>query len=329
MDTREESVHKFIIGLYALVLSGIAWSAQAAEHAYPNRTVTIVVPFTAGDGADVAARLAAEALAKALKGNFVVMNRPGAGGAIGVESVLQSPKDGYTILFTTNTPLTIRRVVYPGTTSYDPFKDLVPLGVIARFPSILAVRNDSPYKNLRELVEYGKGHPGALGFSTPGFGSLGQLNLAILNAQSGAGIRAILEYKGSTPAVTDLLGGHVDGVATSLGAASSHIRGGALRAIAISKKFPGFDIPTLTESGYREDILGLWVGFFAVAGTPQETVDRLVPAIKRMTDDRGLSEKLLGNGMLLEYIPPAAVEKELDWETKTVASIVKKLTAPK
>ena len=102
-----------------------------------------------------------------------------------------------------------------------------------------------------------------------------------------------------------------------------------MRAIAISKKFPGFDIPTLTESGYKEDILGLWVGFFVPTGTPEGTIARLISAIKKVADDDGLAGKLFKNGMLMEYLPPAAAKEELRLETKTVEGIVKKMAKPK
>src|SRR5437764_1285 len=132
----------------------------ASAQGWPKATITVVVPLAAGDGGDITARAMSEQLTKDLDAPVVISNKPGAGGALGVQSVVTAKKDGYTVLFTQNSPLTIRRVLDPATANYDPLKELQPLAITTRTPSVLVVRKDAPYQSFQELVAYAKRNPG-------------------------------------------------------------------------------------------------------------------------------------------------------------------------
>jgi tripartite-type tricarboxylate transporter receptor subunit TctC len=267
--------------------------------------------------------MAAE-LSKLLKVSVLVINRPGAGGAMGTEYVAKAAKDGYTILFTTNATLTFRRVFDPATAPYDPVRDFVPLGLATRVPSVLALRGDLPYKNLAAMVAFAKKNPGKVRIGTAGTGSAGDFTVATVNALTGADL-TMVPFKGASPAVTDVLGGHIEGVTVALGVVSSYIRSGALRAIAISSRFPEFpDVPTLADQGYSRNIFGLWLGFFAPAGVPAEVTNVLVPAIEKVVKDPGIAARLLPRGLVQEYASPELLLDEMREEYRTLEGLAQK-----
>lgn len=306
----------------AAMFAGAVTPAHA--QAYPRGPINLVVPYAPGDATDLAARPMAEELSKLLKVPVLVNNRPGAGGALGVESAVKAGKDGYTLLFTTNAPLTFRRVIDPATTSYDAARDLVPLGLATRIPSVFAIRSDLPYKNMGELVEFAKRTPGQVRFGTAGAGTVGDFAIATVNAFGGAGI-TMVPFKGASPAVTDVLGGHIEGVALALGVVSSHMKSGALRGIAISSRFSEFpDVPTLAELGYRQNMFGLWLAFFAPAGVPAEVTSVLVPAIEKVVKDPGMAARLLPRGLVQEYASPEQLLNEMREEYRNIEDVAKK-----
>jgi tripartite-type tricarboxylate transporter receptor subunit TctC len=185
------------------LLVGAASLAQA--QGYPKGPINLVIPYAPGDATDLAGRTMAEELSKLLKVPVLVINRPGAGGALGTENVAKAAKDGYTILFTTNSTLILRRVFDPATAPYDPLRDFVPLGLATRAPNVIALRSDLPYKNLAEMVAFAKKNPDLVRIGTAGTGSSGDLNIATVNALTGAGL-TMVPFKGASPAVTDALG---------------------------------------------------------------------------------------------------------------------------
>lgn len=291
---------------------------------YPKGAINLVIPYAASDAADISARAMADEMSKHLKVPIVPVNRPGAGAALGVESVVKAAKDGYTILYTTDAPLTFRKVLEPATTTYDATKDLVPLGMSTRIPIILAIRSDLPYKNFAEMVEHAKKNPGTVRVGTAGAGTVGDFTVAIVNSLTGAGI-TMVPFKGAAPSVTAVRGGHVEGVALALGALSAHLKSGVLKGIVISSKFPEFpDTPTLTELGYKQNLFGLWLGFYAPAGVPSEVTDALVPAVEKAAKDPAVAARLLRLGVLQAYAPPAAMLKELREEQVIIEEVARK-----
>ncbi len=315
-----KSLSGFLCAVALLV--GVASSAQG--QGYPRGPINLVIPYAPGDATDLAARPMADELSKLLKVPVLVINRPGAGGALGTENVVKAAKDGYTILYTTNATLIFRRVIDPATTPYDASRDLAALGLATRIPVALAVRSDLPYKSFAEMVEFARKNAGKVRFGTAGAGTVGDFTIATVNALTGAGI-VMVPFKGASPAVTDVLGGHIEGVALALGVLSSHMKSGSLKAIAISSRFPEFpDVPTLADLGYRQNIFGLWLGFFAPAGVPAEVTNALVPAIEKVVKDPAIAAKLLPRGMVQEYASPEMLLKEMREETKTIEDVARK-----
>src|SRR5712691_11928122 len=210
-----------LLSLLATVVLVSSATPHAAAQSYPSGPITLVIPLAPGDATDVAGRTMAEELAKLLKVPVVPVNRPGAGMAIGTDSVVKAKKDGHTILIAPNAALVSGRILNPDMVPYDPLKDLTPLGLAARTPVILTVRGDAPWKNLSELVEFAKKNPGKVRAATVGTGSVGHFSVEMVNALTGAGLTPI-PFKGGAPAITALLGGHVEVAALSVGASSAH-----------------------------------------------------------------------------------------------------------
>ena len=310
--------------LFATVAAAALMAGASHAQTYPNGPISLVIPLTPGDATDIAARVMGEELAKLLRVAVIPVNRPGAGGALGTDSVVKAAKDGHTILITINAALTFRRVLDPQNVKYDPLKDLTPLGLTTRIPSILAVRDDLPYKNFAEMVEYEKKNPGTVRAGTVGIGSVGDFTVQIINSLAGVEI-TMVPFKGASPAITALRGGHVEGVALALGALSGQLKSGAMRGIVISTRFPEFPaIPTLSDLGYRQNLPGVWLGFFAPAGVGPEVTGVLVPAIEKVARNPVIAARLAALGMLQDYAPPEKLTEEIREEYRTVEQIAKK-----
>jgi tripartite-type tricarboxylate transporter receptor subunit TctC len=317
-----------IRALTATLVAACALAAaplSALAQGWPKGPITVVIPLAPGDGGDTTLRAMSEDLARQLGQTIVVSNKPGAGGSLGVQTAIAAKKDGYTLLFTQNSPLTIRRVLDPQTADYDPLKDLVPLGITTRTPSILVVRKDAPFHTFQEMVAYGKKAPGKVRIGNAGPGSAGDLSVQIINAATGAQLSSI-PYKGAAPAVNDVLGGQVDGVILALGAVSAHMKAGTLKPIAISSPFPELpQVPTMKKLGYKQDILGVWFGFFAPAGVPPEVVQALTPALEKAAQDKAIAARLLPLGIVQDWEPAAKLTGEIGAEYESVSAILKRI----
>jgi len=307
-----------ILGIASL--SVVPFLARAND--YPTMPINLVTPLAAGDAADRAARLMGQELGRLLDTTITVTNRPGAGGSLGTQSVIRAPKDGYTMLYAQNSPLTIRRVIEPEAANYDPLQDLIPLGLTTRSPSVLVVRKDAPFKSLKEMLAYAPKAPKGLRVGNAGPGSVGEISTELNNSTAGAALVPV-NYKGAAPAITDLLGGHIEGVVIALGAVSTHLRSGNLRAVAISSPFPEFpDVPTLRQLGYKADILGVWFGFFMPAGVPKAVVDTIVPALEKVARNADISAQLLPVGIVQEWGSGRALAEEISSEFRAVSELL-------
>lgn len=313
-----------VLSLLAIALLLLTAPPPLSAQSYPSGAITLVIPLAPGDGTDVAGRVMAEELSKLLKVPIVPMNRPGAGMAIGTDSVVKAKKDGYTILITPNAALVSGRILNPETVSYDPVKDLTPLGLATRTPVILTVRGDAPYKSLPEMIDFAKKNPGKVRAATVGPGSIGHFSVEVINSLTGAGLTPV-PFKGGAPAITALLGGHVEVGALSVGAASGHLKSGAMRGLVVSSKSPAFpEIPTLTELGYRQNLPGIWFAFYAPAGVPAEVTRVLVPAIEKVVKDPAIAARLAPFGMVQDYAPPEKVLAEIREEHRVLEEVAKK-----
>jgi tripartite-type tricarboxylate transporter receptor subunit TctC len=255
----------------------------------------------------------------------VVSNKPGAGGALGVQQVIGAKKDGYTLLFTQNSPLTIRRVLEPAAAAYDPIRELTPLAITTRTPSVLVVRKEAPFNTFQEMVAYAKANPGKVRVGNAGPGSAGDLSVQVINSVAGTDMLSV-PYKGAAPAVTDVLGGQIDGVILALGALAAHIKSGSLKPVAISNPFPELpSVPTLSKLGYRQDILGVWFAWMLPAGTPPEVAQVLLPALQKAARNPQIAARLLPLGIVQDWEPANRVTAEIHREFETVGQVSSKL----
>jgi tripartite-type tricarboxylate transporter receptor subunit TctC len=305
--------------IIAVLLAGFALAAGA----FPNGPINLVVPLAPGDAADISARTIGEEISKALNVPVLVVNRPGAGGAVGAASVAQAKKDGQTIVFPPNAALTFRAVLEPQVVTYDALRDFTPLGISSRTPSVLVVRGDAPYKSFAELVDYAKKNPGKVRIGHPGAGSVGDFCIRLVNALTDAGLEPV-PHAGAAPAVLALRGGHIEGVVLALGALSQHIRSGAFRGLVTSNKVPDYDIPTLRELGHKEDLFGIWFSFLAPAGIPEDARRSLTSAVEQAVKSPAVAAKLAPLGILQSYAGPDALSAEMRDELKRVSDLAKK-----
>ena len=305
-------------------IASVAFAGIAFAQSFPSGPVSIVVPLAPGDAADISVRTMAEEMSHRLGVPVLAVNRPGAGGAVGAASVVQAKKDGQTILFAQNSALTFRPAVDPQSVSYDAQKDLLPLGISSRTPSVLVVRSDAPYKTFAEFIEYAKKNPGQVRVGHPGSGSVGEFCILLVNALAGVDLVPI-PHTGAAPAVTALRGGHIEGVVLALGALGSHIKAGTLRGLATSNKAAEYaDIPTLKELGYKEELFGVWFSYLAPAGIPEEARKVLVGAIEQAVKAPAVAARLAPLGILQAYASPEAQAMEMREEFRRVAEMAKR-----
>ena len=307
-----------------LAVALISLPAVAQVQPYPAGPISIVVPLAPGDAADITARALGDEISRLLKTSVLVINRPGAGGAVGTNNVVQARKDGHTILFAQNGALTFRAVLDPQSVTYDALRDLVPLGIASRTPSILVVRSDAPYKTFAELIDYAKNNPGRVRIGHPGSGSVGDFCVQLVNALTGVELVPV-PYTGAAPSITALHGGHIEGVVLALGALSAHIKSGAFRGIVASSRFAEFaDIPTMRGLGYPEELFGIWFSFLAPAGIPEDARKALASAIEQAVKTPTIAARLLPLGILQSYATPEQMTTEIREEFKRVSDLAKK-----
>lgn len=300
-------------------------TVEAQSPPYEGKTITIVVGYKPGGGYDATARLLARHLPKHIPGSptIIVQNMPGANSIIGANHVYVVAKPDGLTLGTFNRNLPIAQLLDVAGVKFDMTK-YAWIGSASSEATILAIRSDLPYKNFAEMVDYAKKNPGTVRVGTAGAGTVGDFTVAIVNSLTGAGI-TMVPFKGAAPAVTAARGGFVEGVALALGVVSGHLKSGALKGILTSSKFPEFpDTPTLTGLGYKQDLFGLWLGFYAPAGVPAEVIEALVPAVEKAAKDPSIAAKFLNLGMVQGYAPPEAMMKELREELVTIEDIAKK-----
>lgn len=300
------------------------FSLEVLGQGFPAGPVTVIVPLAPGDAADISSRAMGEEISRLLGVPVLPVNRPGAGGAVGAAAAAQAKKDGQTILFAQNSALTIRAALDPKSVSYDAQKDLVPLGISSRTPSVLVVRADAPYRSFAELVDFAKKNPGKLRIGHPGSGSAGELCILLINALAGVELTPV-PHQGAAPVVAALRGGHIEGVVLALGALGPQIKAGAFKGLVTSLRVPDYsDIPTLKELGFREDLFGVWFSFLAPAGIPEDARKALTGAIEQAVKSPAVAARLAPLGILQSYAPPEAQAAEIRDEFRRVSELAKK-----
>ena len=298
--------------------------ADALAQSYPSRPVRLVVPFPAGGTTDILARAMAEKLSGALGQQFVVDNRPGAGGNIGSDIVAKSQADGYTLLMGTVGTHAINPSLYPKM-PYDHVKDFVPVVLVAGVPNVLVVNPTVPAKTVAELIALAKEKLGTINFASSGNGTSIHLSGELFKLLAGVQI-AHVPYKGSAPALTDLIGGQVQIMFDNLPSALPHIKGGKLRALAVtsSKRAPALpDLPTIAESGVAGFEASSWFGILAPAATPRDIVQRINAEANKALHAPDMREKLLAQGAEAVGNSPEFFADTIRTETVKWAKVVK------
>ncbi len=308
--------------LYALVATLIATSTAIAQD-FPNRPITWVVPFPPGGVTDNTARTVAKVMGEKLGQPVIVENKPGAGGIVGTEFVVNAKKDGYTILLSSNGIVT-----YPflfKTLSYNPQKDLAPMHGFALSPMLIMVKADSPFKTLDDLIAFAKKNPNKLNYATVGSGSTQHLFGELLQKEAGFKMTAV-PYKGSAPALTDLLAGVID---ISLDYAVSvlpQIQAGKLRAIGVSgdPRLPVLpDVKSVSEYGYPNASFTAWSTVVLPAGTPQPIVDKLAKAFDDALEEPAVLKYFEEQSApLMRGVGPAKLGEFFDKERAKMKAIV-------
>jgi tripartite-type tricarboxylate transporter receptor subunit TctC len=282
--------------LFACAASPLAAMAQTAG-SFPSQPIRLVVPYPPGGSADVLSRTLGKQIAEDLGQNVIIENKPGAGTAIGSKYVAGSPADGYTLLMGTVSSHAMTPLINANA-GYDPLKDFAPVAPVAEIPFAMLLNQSVPAKSLEEFLALAKQNPGKFTYASAGVGTSNHLAGELLNSM--AGIQMVhVPYKGSAPALADLLGGQVDVMFDLLMTAVKHVDSGKVRAVAVTSGKPSDllkDVPTFVQSGLPDYVVSAWFGIFAPAGTPADVVNRLNQAVVKATQASDTRRQLEGMG---------------------------------
>jgi tripartite-type tricarboxylate transporter receptor subunit TctC len=307
--------------VFLVTLLMLTGAAQAQEK-YPNRQIELVIPMGPGGSTDQLGRIYADQLGKGLNVSIVAVNREGGTGIQGTTFVTKAKKDGYTLLVGSVPALTYQPVV-SNEVPYNPLKDLTPLGHIASVPLVIAVKSDSPFKTLDELVEYARKNPGKLKNSVGGLLTDSHFMTEILCYNKNIKITSV-PFKSGAESMTALLGGHVDMASNTVPSLRPQIAAGQLRALSISSKtrHPDFpNIPTTAELGYPYLNLVAWWGLFVATGVPQTALNVLVPAVEKASQNPEVVQRVTRLGFTSEYKGPEEFRKMMEAERRTIEKI--------
>ncbi len=320
---RRSLIHSALALALPLMLGTAALPAWAQDK-YPSKNITYLVPFPAGGTTDILARLISQKLGAALGTSIVIENKGGAGGSIGSEQGSRAPADGYTLVGGTISSHAINVSLYPKL-GYDPVKSFTPIVLIGSNPVILVVGEKSPYKTLQDVLAAAKAKPKTISSASAGSGTSQHMALEMLGFKSGTQFIHV-PYKGSGPAITDVISGQVDMMFDTSVVAAQHITSGKLRPLAVSssKRLEAFpNVPTVAESGVPGFEVTSWQGLFVPAGTPKPIVDKLHEEVMKILQTAEFQERLKGLGMQGSAMTPAQVSEFQKNEVDKWAQVIK------
>ncbi len=308
-----------LCAITALLLS----SSLAIGQAYPAKPITLIVPNPPGGVVDTSARLLAEPLARLLNGTVVVDNKGGGSGNVAYGLVARAPADGYTLL----TSYSAYHVGNPSLMSKLPWaqKDLAPVALITAATNVITAHPSVPANNLKELLSYIQSNPGKLSYASQGNGSLSHVGTEMLKSQTGTSMVHI-PYRGSGPAIQDVLAGQVQVFMTTPPSVMQHVQAGKLKAYAVTGKsrHPGLpQVPTTAEAGLKGFELEAWVAIFAPAGTPADVIAKLTGAIRQVLEQADVKTRAAAAGVELRYLPPDALDALVKRETEYWSKVIK------
>lgn len=284
---------------------------------YPDQPIRLIVPFTPGGGTDFLSRTVATKLGESEQWTVVAENRPGAGGTIGISAAARANPDGYEIVMGQVDNLAVAPSMYRKL-SYDPLKDFAPIGVVGEAPLVIVARKDGPYQSLKALLDAAQGKPEAINYGSPGAGTITHLAAELLQQQ--AGIKLVhVPYKGSGPAMADLLGGQVPVIFTSIPSAAPQIKAGNAIPLAVTsaKRSPAMpDVPTVAELGYPDFDVRVWYGLLAPAKTPASVITTLNGALNKVLATSSMQEALAAQGAQAMPTTPDAFKATIEKDYK-------------
>ncbi|MBB5215613.1 Bug family tripartite tricarboxylate transporter substrate binding protein [Parapusillimonas granuli] len=312
---------KIVTGLAAAALCAAASLAHAA---YPEKPIRLIIPFAPGGSTDILGRVLAEAMQPMLGQPIIVENKAGAGGNIGGHFVAQATPDGYTLLLAAAGPTVINPSLNKNM-PFSPVTDLAPITAITAEHNLMAINPSIPAKNLREFIAYAKQHKGGISFGSPGAGTPAHLAGELLNKMAGLDMQHV-PYKGSGPAVTDLVAGHIGLMIDNMPPLLPQVQSGRLRAIAVpsaarTAAMPG--VPTFEEEGLKGYVIMAWKGLMAPAGTPQPVIDKLHAAIVEVLKRPDIQKRLIELGAEPKGNTPAEFAEQIRSETEWWAKLIK------
>lgn len=306
----------------ALMLAPAAW-AQA--QGYPDKPVKLVVPYPPGGATDVIGRVLAQQLSDKLGQQFVVDNRAGAGGSLGAGQVGKSPADGYTLLMGAFTSHSINAALLPKTVPYDIEKSFSMVSIVGTVPLVFVVNPEVKANSLGELIALAKAKPGSLAFASAGNGSPQHLSTEMFKRMAGVDVLHV-PYKGSGPAMTDLIGGQVQAMIETAPAAQGHVKAGKLRALATTTTEPVVSlpgVPTAASAGLPGFTVSSMFGIAAPAGTPTDIVNKLNAALREILARQEVKDSLLAQGAIATYTSPQDAAKAVSAEYVKWAKVIK------
>ncbi|CAM3970094.1 Bug family tripartite tricarboxylate transporter substrate binding protein [Bordetella tumulicola] len=300
--------------------------AGAAHAAYPDRAVTVVVPYPPGGTTDILARIVSAKLTGKLGQTFVVENKPGASGMIGTQAVARAKPDGYTIMMGTIGTHGTNAAVYKNVL-YDTVKDFNPVVIIASTPNVMVANKNAPYNTVAEFLEYARKHPGEVNFGSTSMGGSPHMSGELLKAQAGIDIVHV-PFQGGGPMLNAVIGGQIPVAFDNLPSSAGHIQSGNLKALGVTtpQRWPSFkDVPTIAESGVPGYEVQAWFGILAPAGTPTDIVNKLNKSISDIiTDDADIQKQLATMGAMHTPNTPEQFSKLITDEVQKWTEVVEK-----
>jgi tripartite-type tricarboxylate transporter receptor subunit TctC len=317
---------RLLAGWIILFLPAVFFSASDAQ-TYPSQPIQMVITLAPGDTLDLTGRAIGAEMSKILATPVIPMNKTGGAGTAGADFVVKGKKDGYTVLYI-NSNIIYSYATNPENIPYNPFQDLEPLCLAVSVPLLLAVQPEAPWKSFQELVSYMKQNPGKIRGSSTGVGSVGHFGYQVVRAQTGAEINMI-PYKGASPGLTALLGGHVEVAIPSFALVLPQLQAGKVRILLTSKKIPDYPlIPTLTQLGYKRDMSSVWFGFFIPTGVPDTVRKVLASALEKSIQSADVRKTVQTLGALEDYKSAGEFRKMMTEEYEMIKNLFKTAAPP-